>query len=101
MGVSYDLKLAARPNYVKKDDADDAIIIPRDNSWDRKEGSKPYWAQQNANGDPVEYNNEADTCKMAVQNLPKTISSEQELLAEDVCARTKNAIDNLVLPGVS
>ena len=65
MGVSYDLKLAARPNYVKKDDADDAIIIPRDNSWDRKEGSKP-----------VEYNNEADTCKMAVQNLPKTISSE-------------------------
>ena len=42
MGVSYDLKLAARPNYVKKDD--DAIIIPRDNSWDRKEGAKPYWA---------------------------------------------------------
>ncbi len=68
---------------------------------DRKNGARAYTVEQTGNGDVIEYNNELDDAKKALQKLNKITSITDEIRAEDICARTKKALDNLVLPGIS
>lgn len=52
-------------------------------------------------GDIVEYNFESDQTKRPLQKLPRVSDIKDETRAEEICARSKQIIDNLVLPGVS
>ncbi len=52
-------------------------------------------------GDILEYNYACDQAKRPLQKLPQVIEAEHEAKAEEVCARSKLIIENLVLPGVS
>lgn len=49
----------------------------------------------------IEYNCEADSAKRAIQKLQRVTAIPDETRAEDICARSKHAVENLVLPGIS
>jgi hypothetical protein len=68
---------------------------------ERRQGANPYSVEQSGNGDVIEYNYESDVIKRPLQKLQRVTTIGDEERAEEVCNKTKHALDNLVLPGIS
>ena len=99
--VNYDLQITQRPKYSDESADNEAPIAMGPTVKERKNGAQPYSVEQFGNGEVNEYNYESDVIKRPLQKLNRVTPPADEERAEDVCFKTKQALENLVLPGVS